>query len=189
VIAFGVSRRQKNPLRALTDDERRSLERTSRSHSTPAALVARAKSLLSVADGSRFTDAARTAGRRSGDGVAKLVARFNRLGLAALEAAPSGRPALTYGPAERERILETVRQAPDRELDGTATWSLTTLRSSLRRQPGFERISTHTIHSTLRGAGLSWQRSQTWCQTGTATRKRKAGNVVVNDPDTEPKKS
>jgi hypothetical protein len=46
----------------------------------------RAKALLAVADGASFTDAARVAGRRAGNAVAHLVARFNRQGLAALEA-------------------------------------------------------------------------------------------------------
>ena len=70
-----------------------------------------------------------------------------------------------------------------------ATWSLTTLQTVLRREPGLERISTFTILSTLHGAGMSWQRDRTWCETGTARRLRKAGVVVVTDPETEAKKS
>ena len=81
--------------------------------------VARAKALLAVAAGARFTDAARAAGRHSGDGVAKLVARFNADGLAALTDRPRGRPPLRYGPAEAQRIVREARRAPDRERDGT----------------------------------------------------------------------
>src|SRR3954447_24481017 len=58
---------QKDPLRPLTPEERTELERLSRAHSEPAALVARAKVLLAVAGGQRYTEAARAAGRRSGD--------------------------------------------------------------------------------------------------------------------------
>lgn len=52
-----------------------------------------------------YTEAARRVGRRSGDAVAHVVARFNREGLAAVEPRHGGGPRLVYGPAERERIL------------------------------------------------------------------------------------
>ncbi len=65
-----MSRLQKDPLRPLTPDEQVHLEHLSRSQTEPAAHVARAKALLAVAAGQHFTDAARAAGRRSGDAVA-----------------------------------------------------------------------------------------------------------------------
>ena len=102
---------------------------------------------------------------------------------------PNAWKLLIYGAAERHLILQTARRSPDREQDGTATWSLTTLQRVLRQAPGLERISTFTILSTLHGAGMTWQRDRTWCETGTARRLRKAGVVVVTDPDTEAKKS
>jgi hypothetical protein len=49
---------QKDPLRALSDDERIWLLRVARSQAEPAAHVARAKALLAVADGRSYTDAA-----------------------------------------------------------------------------------------------------------------------------------
>ena len=78
-----MTRRQKDPLRALTEEERHLLVRISRSHAEPASHVARAKALLAVADGMSYTAAAKAAGRRSGDAVSKLVSRFNQEGLAA----------------------------------------------------------------------------------------------------------
>jgi hypothetical protein len=48
---FPMTRRQKDPLRPLTDDERHWLMRVARSQAEPAAHVARAKALLAVADG------------------------------------------------------------------------------------------------------------------------------------------
>jgi transposase len=175
---------QKTPLRALTAEERALLQQMARSQSEPAGRVARAKALLAVAAGAAFTQAAQAAGRRSGDGVALLVARFNRKGLAALDRQPGGGPPHRYTAPEAERILTEFRRTPDRERDGTATWSLTTLRRALRRAPdGFPTISTFTIHETLHAAGYTWQESRTWCATGTALRKRKAGVVTVSDPD------
>jgi transposase len=152
--------------------------------------AARAKALIAVADGARFTDAARAAGRRAGDAVAQLVARFNREGLAALETRHGGGPAVVYGSAERERILQEFRREPDREQDGTGTWSLTTLQRALRRAPdGLPTVSTSTILTTLWEAGYSWQQSRTWCHTGSALRKRKDGSVVrTTDPEATPKK-
>lgn len=184
-----MPRPQKEPLRPLTDDERRTLEQVARSGAERADRVARAKALLAVADGARFTEAARAAGRRSGDGVAQLVARFNATGLAALTTRPGGRPPLQYGADEAERILQEVRRAPDRATDGTATWSLTTRQRALRQAPdGLPQISTFTIRRVLHDAGLSWQRSRTWCATGVVQRRRKAGVVTVVDPATAEKR-
>jgi hypothetical protein len=183
--------RQKNPLRPVTAAERRALEQVARAGSERADRAARAKALLAVADGRRFTDAARAAGRRSGDAVAKLVSRFNRDGLTALEPRHAGGPPVVYDAATRERILREFRRTPDREQDGTATWSLTTLQRALRRAPdGLPAVSTWTILQTLHDGGYTWQASRTWCHTGTAKRKRKDGSVVsTTDPDATPKKS
>jgi Winged helix-turn helix len=185
-----MSRRRTAPLRPLTTDERAELERVSRSGSDRADRVAHAKALLAIADGALFSDAARCAGRRSPRAVAHLVARFNADRLAALDRRHGGGPAIQYGAAERERILQEFRRTPDRERDGTATWSLTTLQRALRTAPdGLPGVSTQTILQTLWDAGYTWQQNRTWCKTGTVIRKRKAGPVEVTDPDTAPKKS
>ena len=165
------------------------MTRVARSASERAERVERAKVLLAVAGGARFIDAAHWAGRRSGAGVAKLVVRFNRRGLAALDRDQRGGAPVQYGPVERERILREFRRTPDRERDGTATWSLTTLQRALQLAPdGLAQVSTWTILQTLWEAGYTWQRSRTWCPTGTAQRKRKRGTVTVTDPDATAKR-
>ncbi len=182
--------RPRNPLRPLTADERAELERVSRAGSDRADRVAHAKALLAVADGASFTDAPGAAGRRSRHAVAHLVGRFNAVGLPALDRRHGGGPAVQYGAAERERILQAFRRAPDRERDGTATWSLTTLQRALREAPdGLPQVSTWTILWVLWEAGYTWQANRTWCHTGTVVRQRKAGPVAVTDPDTTPKKT
>ncbi len=50
-----------------------------------------------------------------------------------------------------------------------------------------ERVGTSTIRRVLQEAGNSYQRSRTWCPTGTAQRVRKSGVVTVIDPQTEEK--
>lgn len=185
-----MSRRLVDPLRPLTAEEHTVLRRMSRSSREPAAQVARAKALLAVAAGQSYTDAAHAAGRRSGDAVAQLVARFNRESVAAVAPRHGGGRRATYTATERERILIEARRTPERATDGTATWSLVTLQRALRRAPdGLPKVSTFTIWHVLHDAGLSWQRDRSWCTTGRVQRKRKAGIVEITDPDAGPKKS
>ena len=185
-----MSRRRKDPLRSLTEDERRELLNRSRSRTTPAVSVARAVMLLAVADGSDYQQAARAAGRKSGDAVSHLVARFNREGLTALDPRHGGGHARTYDAAARDRILREAARIPTPEADGTATWSLSILRRVLRAAPdGLPKVSTFTIWQVLHGAGYTFQRTRTWCPTGSALRKRKAGVATVIDPDAGAKKS
>ena len=185
-----MARRQHAPLRPVTAAERTTLEQVARARSDPAERVIRAKLLLAVATGAPFAVAARTVGRRSGVAVRHLVARFNREGVAALTPRHGGGPPIQYDAAERERILREFHRPPDREHDGTATWSLTTLQRALRRAPdGLPAVSTATILAVLWEAGYTWQRDRTWCPTGTARRKRRDGTVVeITDPDATPKK-
>ncbi len=186
-----MTRRQKDPLRALTDEERTALSRLSRSPSAPAAQVARATALLAVAEGQSYTVAAQRVGRRHGDAVAAWVGRFNRDGLAAVVPRHGGGPRVRYAEEQRRRILAEAKRCPDREQDGTATWSLSTLKAALRRaENGLPTVSTSTIWHTLHEAGLSWQKSRTWCATGRVLRKSKQGGAVeVSDVDVAAKKS
>ena len=185
-----MTRRKKDPLRPLSPQERDVLEQISRAQSDPASHVAHAKLLLLVADGASYTEAAHTIGRLSGDAVSKLVARFNQVGLAAIEPRHGGGPPITYGAEERQRILAEFAREPDRERDGTATWSLSTLQRALRSAPdGLPTVSTYTIFQVLHDTGWTWQKDRTWCKTGTVVRKRKRGTVEVTDPDAEAKKT
>jgi transposase len=183
--------RQTVPLRELTPAERRVLEAVARAGSERADRVARAKALLAVAAGAPFTAAARAAGRTSGVAVGRLVARFKAEGLAALTPGHGGGPPLVYEAAARERILREFHRAPDRERDGTATWSLTTLRRALRGAPdGLPEVSTWTVLRVLWEAGYTWQGSRTWGHTGVVRRRRRDGTVVTKtDPDAAPTKT
>lgn len=108
-----MSRCPRQPLRPLTEHERQALETTVRSGSERADVVARAREVLAVTLGATYKDAAAGAGRRSAEGVAKLVARFNREGLGALEPHGRGGPKPTYDAQARERILAEARRTPD----------------------------------------------------------------------------
>lgn len=185
-----MTRRQKDPLRSLTEEEQKVLVQISRAQSEPASHVARAKAILAVADGKSYTAAAQAAGRRSNDAVSQLVSRFNQEGLAAIEPRHGGGPAIQYGLEERKRIIAEFERQPDREKDGTATWSLSLLQKALRQAAdGLPNVSTYTIWCVLHDAGWTYQKDRTWCKTGTVTRKRKGEYVEVTDPETEAKKT
>jgi transposase len=185
-----MSRHQTDPLRPLTADERKQLTRLSRSLSAPAAQVERARALLAIADGASYTVAAHPVGRRHTETLSAWVSRFNRDGLAAVRPGPGGGARIRYGADAQQRILAEWARTPQRDQDGTATWSLSLLQKALRQAPdGLPRVSTFTIWRTLHEAGLGWQKNRTRCETGVAMRHRKHGVVRVSDPDALAKKS
>lgn len=176
-----------HPLRALTPSELHALQRTAKATSERLDVVNRAQALLAVHAGQSYTQAALTAGYKSGDSISQLVERFNQRGLAALSiAAGRGRKA-TYTPAQRERIVQELQRTPDRQADGTATWSLTTLECALRRA-ALPKVGKTTIREVLHEAGYRFGKTRTWCPTGTAVRKRQSGTVTVQDPKAREKK-
>ena len=178
---------QKERLRPLTAAEERELRVIAKASSERVDRMQRATALLAVADGETFASAARAAGYRSIGAVTYLVRRFNRVGLGALGIAAGRGRRPTYGATARAQIVATAQRPPERKVDGTATWSLSTLERTVRRE-GLPRVGATTIRRVLHDAGSSYQRTRTWCPTGTALRKRKAGVVQVVDPPTEEKR-
>jgi transposase len=174
-------------LRVLSEQEERELKRLAKATSERLDVVWRAKALAAVASGKPFTEAAREAGLKSGDGVGKLVKRFNVHGLSALWIAAGAGRKPTYTSEQQAVILAEVQREPNRKIDQTATWSLMTLRSALR-QKGLPEIAAETIRQGLHEAGYSYQRTRTWVRTGYALRVRKSGTVTTYDPETSGKK-
>jgi transposase len=175
-------------VRPLTAQEEQELTRVAKATSVRADHRQRAQALLAMCASGSPSQAAQVAGYRSRQGVSLLVQRFNAQGLAALGiAAGRGRKA-TYTAAARSQMVACAQREPDREQDGGATWSLTLLQRTLRRE-GLARVSRDTVRRVLQEAGSSYQRTRTWCPTGTALRVRKSGVVQVVDPQTEEKKT
>lgn len=184
-----MSRRKREPLRALTEEEVGELERISRERTAPAEWVVRATILLYVRAGMDYQAAAEAVGRRDGDSVSALVKRFNQESLEALVSRHGGGPPVKYGTGARARIIRELERRPTCEADGTASWSLSILQRRLREaEDGLPAVSTYTIRKVLVEAGYDWQHSRSWCQTGRVERLRKRGRVVVTDPDAEAKK-
>ena len=170
-----------HPLQILSQEEEQALQRMVKATSERMDVVKRAKALLAVQAGKPYTEAALKAGYKSGDSISQLVERFNQRGLAALLIAPGRGRKETYTPEQRERIVQELERAPDREQDQTATWSLMTLRNALRKQ-ALPAVGVSTVREVLHEAGYGFGKTRTWCPTGTAVRVRKAGTVTVQDP-------
>lgn len=185
-----MSRSAAEPLRPLTNEERKELQRVSHASHESRIHHQRAVAVLAVAQGNSLSEAARQAGWKGHDPVTKVTRRFNRKGLSALDDLPRQGPHRTYGPAAQARILQEARRAPDRKEDATGTWSLTLLQRALRAAPdGLPKVSTFTILHTLHEAGYTWQKHRTWCHTGRTLKKGKDGTVYQSeDPYTQGKK-
>lgn len=173
-------------LRPVSQPELQTLHRVTKASSERVDTVRRAKALLAVAEGERFTQAGLRAGL-SREAVSQLVERFNQRGLASLVIASGRGRKPTYAAEARTQVVQTVQRQPDRLQDQTATWSLNLLQRALRRA-GLPAIGATTIGRILHEEGFSLQRDRTWCQTGTAYRLRKDGVYRVQDPQTQEKK-
>jgi transposase len=185
-----MSRSAWEPLRPLTEEERKELQRVSRASSERRIRHQRAVALLAVAEGNSLSEAARLVGSKSHDPVSKVTRRFNRMGLGALDDLPRPGPRRTSGPEAQARMLQEARRTPDRKEAATGTWSLTLLQRALRAAPdGLPKVSTFTILHTLHEAGYTWQKNRTWCHTGRTLKKGKDGTVYQSeDPSTQGKK-
>ncbi len=167
-----------HPLRAMTQEEEQAMQRSVKASSERVDVVKRARALLAVRAGKAYTEAGQEAGYQSGDSVSQLVERFNQHGLAALFIAPGRGRKETDTSEQRERMVQELRRAPDRQDDATATWSLMTLRGALRKDV-LPKVGVSTIREVLHAAGYRFGKTRTWCPTGTAIRVRKAGTVTV----------
>ncbi len=174
-------------LRALTEAERQRVQGLVHASSGRVDVRQRAVALLAVAEGQSHEAAARRAGYAQGYTVSRLIHRCTVGGLAALEIAPGRGRKPTSSAADRHQIVETLQPPPERATDQSATWSLTLLQRRLRAQ-GLPPVSRDTLQRTLQAAGYRWQRTRSWCPTGTARRRRKAGVVTVVDPEAEQKR-
>src|SRR5260221_12557630 len=130
-----MSRLASEPLRLLTGEETKELQRVSRASSEARIRHQRAVALLAVSQGKSLSEAARQAGWKSHDPVTKGTRRFNSMGLCALSDLPRPGPHRKYGPAQQARILQEARRPPGRTEDAQATWPLPPLHRALRPTP------------------------------------------------------
>ena len=105
-----------------------------------------------------FTAAAPAPGRRSGDGVAKRVSRFNVLGLAALAARPLPGRLPTGEEQARERLLAEGCRDSNPAQEGRTAWSLSPLAAGAtpRARWTAQGEHVHDAHRVGPGGSALW---------------------------------
>jgi transposase len=114
---------------------------------------------------------ASTQGRSASDAAAMFAATaayarevihaFNTQGFAALDPKWSGGRPRRFGPQTRETIARSAKTAPAQLGLPFTTWSLTKLVEHLAVAHRIV-VSTETVRTVLRAAGISWQATKTW---------------------------
>jgi transposase len=151
---------RKPKLLALTDEDRRELEKLVRASSTPAGLSRRARSVLLMMDGVRGAEIARRCGY-SPVQVSRIRSRVCAEGIAGIHDKPrSGRPP-SLKPRKRAQIVALTLKEPD---EGLAQW---TTREMARRTG----VSHMTVHRIWKAHDLKPHRIETF--------------KFVTDPDAE----
>src|SRR3954465_14557213 len=147
-------------LRALTTEERHTLDQLAHSRTAQARLVERAQILLAVAGGRRPSQVAKDLGL-SRPTVYTWIHRFNEQGLRGLEDRPrSGRPH-TYTAEQRAEVLAAALTDPKELGLPFGCWTLDRLRAYLHEQKGIG-IKRSRIGEILVDEGLKWRHQETW---------------------------
>ncbi len=147
-------------LRPLTDDERKELERLSRSRTGEPRLVVRAKIVLGLAAGERpYQVADRVGVGRAA--ASEWLHRFNTEGLKGLTDHPRpGRPH-TYTPDQRAEVIAAALTKPESLGLPFASWTLDRLQTYLSEHKGIG-IKRTRIDEILIAEGLRWRKQETW---------------------------
>jgi transposase len=91
----------------------------------------------------------------------EVIHAFNEQGFAALDPKWSGGRRRKFGPQTRETIARVAKTAPPQLGLPFTTWSLTKLVEHLGIRERIS-VSTETVRTVLRDAGISWQATKTW---------------------------
>src|SRR5260370_1628706 len=110
---MSMAQPQKEPLRALSEQEERELKRLAKATSERLDVVHRAKALVAVASGKSFTEAAHEAGVKSGGGGGKPGKRFNARRPAALSISAGARRKPTHNGVPPARATAQAQARAD----------------------------------------------------------------------------
>jgi transposase len=106
-------------MRQLSGEEREELTRWAQSRTLPAGEVFRARLILALAAGRSYSQVEEEL-KTSRPTIARWKARFEKLGMAGLDAQHKGSKASTVTPAVQARVLRKTTQKP---ADGSTHWS------------------------------------------------------------------
>ena len=147
-------------VRALTEQERRTLEQGLRSSSS--FTVRRCQMLLSSAAGKTANQIAAEL-HCSGQGVREVIHAFEREGVSCLQEKSHARrePQSAFDEAGRERLREVIRQSPRQFGHETSVWTLALLAETCEREGIASRsVNGDNVGSVLREMGIDWRRAK-----------------------------
>jgi transposase len=147
-------------LRALTEEERKTIERLVHARNTPVGKLKRTRIIWLASQGQSPPEIAKQV-QVSERMVRNRLHRFNEQGLPGLEEAPrSGRP-VTYTLEQVSNIIQTALSRPQDLGEPYATWTLDRLVDYLYRIKGI-RMQRSRISEIFIAEGLSWRHEETW---------------------------
>ena len=147
-------------VRAMTEDEERTLKQWARTRKGAVRLAERARLLLWARQGWRVSDLVRMLGL-SDPTVRLWIKRFNAQGLEGLKDAPrSGRPP-TYTPEQVAEVLAAALTDPKSLGLPFGSWTLDRLATYLHEQRGIA-MKRSRIDELLVREGLRWRTQETW---------------------------
>jgi transposase len=147
-------------LRSLTEEERKQLNKLSRSRSEPSQRVERAKMILMAAEGETITAIAAHFGRAPKT-ISRRLQRFNEAGMDCLDDLPrSGRPP-EYSEEERGQMIATARTHPQTLDLPYGHWSLRRLVKYINEELEIG-ISRAQLARVLEEEGLRWYQEKTY---------------------------
>jgi len=151
-----------------TAEDRKELERLSKSRTDEARMVERAKIILGCLAGRRNDEVAREFGIQAAT-VGTWRKRFAGEGLAGLRDRPRpGKPAVYPMPELRQRILKQLEAPPPAGLSG---WDGGTLAEALT-------VSDDAVWRVLRKEGIQLRRHRSWCVSTDPEFAAKAADVI-----------
>src|SRR5947209_16998573 len=101
-----MSRSASEPLRQVTEEERKELQRVSRASSETRIRHQRAVALLAVSEGKSLSEAARLVGWKSHDPVTRVTRRFTKMGWCGLIDLPNRGPIGSNDQPKQRRIRQ-----------------------------------------------------------------------------------
>lgn len=147
-------------LRALTEEERRTIQKWSQSRTEEARLVERAKIIRLASEGHQVAELAGEVGLDEKT-VRKWLKRFAEQGPSGLEDAPrSGAPS-RYTPEVKAQIIAAALTNPREVGCQFNCWTFERLAVYVREKLGFS-IKKTRIFEILHEEGLRWRQQETW---------------------------
>ena len=151
---------KKLQVREMTEQERESIERLSRSRTAPVRQVERVRMVQWAKEGQRVPHIAMRLGVAENT-VRTWLHRFNEAGLPGIcDEARTGRPP-TYSTAEISVVVATALTKPDDLALPFGHWTLDRLEEYLTEAKGIA-IKRSRINEILQVEGLRWRKDEHW---------------------------